>query len=491
MERLTAFVWEHIGDDTTRLIMNKAKWPEIDMDMAVNCIESRRKLRGKVQEWCDEPRLIFPRKLSAEQCSSSATGIYKADLAAKIASSEQAGKTDIGFRLADLTGGLGVDSWFFSKKAEQVMYCEMLQELCMAAKHNYAVLQANNITVNNAAIISKTQIDQQEKANQELSVPTKDQGMNTENLSVFKTPSQILSDFQPNIVYIDPARRGEGGKKVFLIEDCTPDVLTLKDEIFQHTRHILLKLSPMADITMVCERLGRCCREVHVVAAGGECKELLVWMDREWDDEYTIHAVELHKDGEAGVFSFNVLEEKNAVALQYSSHVCNGTTNKSNNSSNNSCSENTKDEKLYLFEPGKALMKAGAFNLVAERFQIAKLGRSTHYYIFSALESKGTEASKSESKPSTDSRTVFQAKAQELKQYGKVFRIIRMEPLDKRTIKAAGKEFPKAEVTARNIPMDTDTLRKKLGVTSGDDAHIFGLKSDFQGSLLIITQIKG
>ena len=85
MEKLTAFVSEHIGDDTTRLIMNRAKWPEIDMDMAVNCIESRRKLKGKVQEWCDEPALVFPRKLSAEQCSSSATGIYKAELAAKIA----------------------------------------------------------------------------------------------------------------------------------------------------------------------------------------------------------------------------------------------------------------------------------------------------------------------------------------------------------------------------------------------------------------------
>ena len=66
-----------------------------------------------------------------------------------------------------------------------------------------------------------------------------------------------------------------------------------------------------------------------------------------------------------------------------------------------------------------------------------------------------------------------------------------MEPLDKRTIKAAGKEFPRAEVTARNIPMDTDTLRKKLGVTSGDDAHIFGLKSDSAGNLLIITKIPG
>ena len=445
MERLTAFVSEHIGDDTTRLIMNRAKWPEIDMDLAVNCIESRRKLKGKMQEWCDEPGLVFPRKLSAEQCSSSATGTYKAELAGRIHSGSPTMESKNGFSLADLTGGLGVDSWFFSKKASQVMYCEMLPELCKAAEHNYAVLKAENITVRNAAVISETQIAQAESDDAQC--------LSAEGTSIFQTPSQILSDFQPDIVYMDPARRGEGGKKVFLIEDCTPDVLTLKDEIFQHTRHILLKLSPMADITMVCDRLGRCCREVHVVAAGGECKELLVWMDREWDGEYMIHAVELHKDSEAGVITFGVAEEKTAMAKPFDIDIYQEAVRQ-------------EEKSIYLFEPGKALMKAGAFNLISERFEISKLGTSTHYYIFDD-----------------------EQKADVLKQHGKVFRVIRMESLDKRTIKAAGKEFPKAEVTARNIPMDTDTLRKKLGVTSGDDAHIFGLKSDAAGTLLLICSV--
>ena len=465
MERLTAFVSEHIGDDTTRLIMNRAKWPEIDMDTAVNCIESRRKLKGKVQEWCDEPALVFPRKLSAEQCSSSATGTYKAELVERIAGLDSNDRTSSasapvpspapapsstpapalapmghtgadGWKIADLTGGLGVDSWFFSKRASQVMYCEMLPELCKAAQYNYAVLKADNITVRNAAVTTEKENPLKNDCLSNLGQKHK----SPNDISVFQTPTQILNDFQPDIVYMDPARRGEGGKKVFLIEDCTPDVLTLKDEIFQHTRHILLKLSPMADITMVCERLGRCCREVHVVAAGGECKELLVWMDREWDNEYMIHAVELHKDGGPGVFTFTVSEEKNA-------------------------SKAYTDGTAFLFEPGKSLMKAGAFNLISERFEISKLGISTHYYTFDD-----------------------EQKADVLKQHGKVFRIIRMEPLDKRTIKAAGKEFPRAEVTARNIPMDTDTLRKKLGVTSGDDAHIFGLKSDSAGALLIIAK---
>ena len=112
MDKLIGFVHDHLTDDVSRLILDRKKWPEIDMELAVNCIESRRKLKGKVPEWYDEPKLIFPLKLSAEQCSSSLTGRYKSELALRIAS--------YGSNIADLTGGFGVDSWYFSKIAAQV-----------------------------------------------------------------------------------------------------------------------------------------------------------------------------------------------------------------------------------------------------------------------------------------------------------------------------------------------------------------------------------
>ena len=415
MKNLTEFVSRHIGDDVTRLVLDRTRWPEIDMDLAVSCIESRRKLKGKVQEWYDEPGLIFPRKLSAEQCSSSATGAYKAGLAAEIISSKENG-----WHIADLTGGFGVDTWYFSKKAKTVLYNEMLPDLCEAAVHNFSVLHADNIEVRNGIAASG-----------ELG---------------------FLADFNPDIVYMDPARRGEGGKKVFLIEDCTPDVLTLKEEIFSFSRHILLKLSPMADITMACDRLGSSCREVHIVAAGGECKELLIWMDREWKGEYTIRAVELHNARNTS-FSFRPSEEKECtVSLAEKSMIENLLAG----------SEGT----TYLFEPGKALMKAGAFNLTGRNFELTTLVKSTHYYIID---------------------TASAEKIESLNGLGKVFRIDCCLPLDKRSIKSASAAFPKAEVTARNIPMDTDTLRKKLGVTSSDDAHIFGLKSDSFGNILLCT----
>ena len=256
MTQLTAFVQEHISDDLTRLILDRKKWPDIDMDLAVSCIQSRRKLKGKIKEWYDNPELVFPASLSAEQCSSSATGLYKAGVAEMIV-----GK---GARIADLTGGLGVDSWYFSKVAESVLYNEMQEVLCAAAEHNFKALSSKNIIVSNLKI---------ETGSSEF--------------------HKIIEEFRPELIYMDPARRGEGGKKVFLIEDCTPDVLTLREELFAMSRHILIKLSPMADISMVCNRLGKTCREVHVVATGGECKELLIWMDREWCGEYEIVAIEL------------------------------------------------------------------------------------------------------------------------------------------------------------------------------------------------------
>ena len=344
-------------------------------------------------------------------------------------------------RIADLTGGYGVDSWSFSKVADKVLYCEMLSVLCDAAKHNFTALGATNIQVNN------------------ITISPSDSPHHTEHSEGSLT--HILDSFNPDIIYLDPARRSETGKKVFLIEECTPDVLTLKNELFTHSRHILLKLSPMADISMVCERLGQCCREVHVVAMGGECKELLIWMDREWSDEYTITAVELpshldsiyHREHSESV---SKASEADAKATFYFSPSEEKAAHTSIATKEDIAQAN------FLFEPGKALMKAGAFNTLCHRFGLKKLGRSTHYYII--------------------------GKEELVSGLGKTYKIISQGPLDKRSIKAAGAAYPKSEVTARNIPMDTDTLRKKLGITSGDDAHIFGLKSDTAGNLLFITR---
>lgn len=431
MQKLLDFVSQHLSDDTTRLILDKGKWPEIDMETAVSCIESRRKLKGKVQQWFEHPGLIFPLKLSAEQCSSSASGIYKAALTDRIANKAQ-------WKIADLTGGLGVDSWFFSQKASQVLYNEMQSPLCDAARHNFKALGVENIIISNRAINSVRSLDFARNDKKKALDDNKDTTFQS------ASPAELLGDFHPDIIYMDPARRGEGGRKVFLIEECTPDVLTLKDELFDLCDNILIKLSPMADITMVCERLGSSCREVHIVSSEGECKELLIWMHKDWHNSCSITAVELpsgYPERPAATLTFSPDEEKAHIA------------------------ELADQTGEYLFEPGKSLTKAGAFNTTGTRFRIGKIGRSTHHYTTSDME-----------------------KAELLKDYGKVFKVLSCHPLDKRSIKEIGKAYPKAEVTARNIPMTSDALRKKLGCASGGEVHIFGLKSDVQGNLLLVCQ---
>lgn len=444
LENTIRFVCEHPEADPTSLALGKGKLKDIDIDLAINTLESRRKLKDKMPQWYGQPRMIFPAKLSAEQCSSTLTGRYKAGLAALIAGGKP-------FRIADLTGGLGVDTWYFSMEASEVLYNEMQDSLCMAAKHNFGILGAGNIQFSNKCIIPECQAKQEDAES-----------------GNHATAAEILGAFKPDIIYADPARRSESGRKVFLIEECSPDILSLKEELFAVSRHILLKLSPMADISMVCSRLGPSCRQVHVIGAVGECKELLIWMDREWTGNYTVKVVELGQKGES-VIEFTPEEEKTVCPAILSENAV------------RRIQEDRNFNQRWMFEPGKALMKAGAFSLVSARGGMFKTGVSTHYYI-------GT----------------YQQCA-EYSGLGKIFEILRCEALDKGALRQAAVDFPKADITARNLPADTETYRKILQAERkklkkstrrndaeayvsmrADDFHIFCLKADKAGPLLIV-----
>ena len=444
LENTIRFVCEHPEADPTSLALGKGKLKDIDIDLAINTLESRRKLKDKMPQWYGQPRMIFPAKLSAEQCSSTLTGRYKAGLAALIAGGKP-------FRIADLTGGLGVDTWYFSMEASEVLYNEMQTVLCMAAEHNFRILGAGNIQFSNKCIIPECQAKQEDAESGNLA-----------------TTAEILGAFKPDIIFADPARRSESGRKVFLIEECSPDILSLKEELFAVSRHILLKLSPMADISMVCSRLGPGCRQVHVIGAGGECKELLIWMDREWTGNYTVKVVELGQKGES-VIEFTPEEEKTVCPAILSENAV------------RRIQEDRNFNQRWMFEPGKALMKAGAFSLVSARGGMFKTGVSTHYYI-------GT----------------YQQCA-EYSGLGKIFEILRCEALDKGALRQAAVDFPKADITARNLPADTETYRKILQaerkklkkstrrndaeayvLMRADDFHIFCLKADKAGPLLIV-----
>lgn len=488
MDSFEKFIVENGNADTVRLVMACKEWPvpedaelaELDAkSLAVNTIEGRRRLRKKLPEWVARTGLVYPSSLCAEQCSSSDTARYKASIVQRIfneyvgtvasmvgdpcrttgsategtesvpdknspttrnQSVTEPAEVTIGTRktgrIADLTGGLGVDSWAFSEVAEGVLYNEMNPALAAAARHNFKALGVTNIFIKNSEATSDSLKD-------------------------------IFGDFRPDVIFLDPARRDSAGKKVFLLEDCSPDVLKILPELFGISRFVLLKLSPMADITMAVERLdrtyeeylekasgkgwnGQWVREVHVVASGGECKELLILLDGEWKEGYSLTCRE---DGKT--LTFKPEEITKAKAGYPDSTFA-----------------------RIIFEPGKSLTKAGVSNAICERFGLVKLARFTHLYTIS--------------EPLSDSES--EQRTAPLKDFGKVFYVKEILPLNKSSMKDVGKRYPHSEVSAKNIPMSSDELRTRLKVKSGDDAHIFGVRIETpynEDNYLIVTEPSG
>lgn len=414
-----SFIKENAEAEISRLLLSCRDWPSPDSpdlgrfngkDLAVSTIEARKKLRDKVPEWYSKTSLVYPNALCAEQCSSSVTALYKASLAARILSLSGIKEG----RIADLTGGLGVDSLALASVAGEVLYNERDPGLYVAAGHNFKELGVRNIRLVNGDVTPSTLGD-------------------------------ILLGFDPDIIFLDPARRAGGGDRVYSIEDSSPDVLALIPGLFERSRHILLKLSPMEDISASVTRLGPRTREVHVVATGGECKELLVWMDRGWDSDYSVVCRE---DG--GTLSFGRGElVRSRSPLPDSSFV------------------------RFLFDPGKSILKAQACNALCERFGMVKLARFTHLLTFNEalLEDE------------------FRSRLGVLAGMGRLYKIDEVQKMGKSAFKELGKRYPNSEVTARNIPLTSVDLRNRMGVKSGDDAHIFGVKIEtpFESSNFLLV----
>ena len=316
---LQAFIAEHINDDPASLVLQRDRWPGLDIALAADCIAAKRKLASKVPEWYADARLLFPSPLSAEQCSSTLTAHHKADLALAFA----------GPRIADLTGGLGVDSWQFSLAGATVLYNEMNPVLADAAKRNFELLGCPGISVSNREITA-------------------------ENLG------GILDEFKPDLVYLDPARRGAEGRKVFRLEDCSPNLLEIQDIILGRGIRLMAKLSTIADISLIGKTLHNL-KEVHIVEASGECKEILALCEPGFEGEFSIVAEEAFG---AGRFEFRPSEE--AVATMT---FC----------------KQLPSAGAVLFEPGPALMKSGAYRLLCCNFGLSAIGKDAHFYLAGAL----------------------------------------------------------------------------------------------------------
>ncbi len=432
MKNFSEFILEHCDDDVLELILHKEKWPEIDVNLAATTIQGRRKMRTKAPRWFECEDIIYPNTLCTEQCSSMASAALKATLLPRPCE-----------RVADLTGGLGIDSWAFSQVAEQVLYVEMLPELAQAAEHNFAALGAGNVRVVNASV---------GKQGDGVTGRQGPQGLSTDVW-------EVLRDFAPQVIYLDPARRSAAGSKVFKLEECQPNILELREPLLNIASTVMVKLSPMADIDAVCKALGEQVSAVDVVSVDGECKELLITMVRMAtgsDPIIRVHCLESDRatktpaEAAEAAFSFTRAEEATATpGYVKDPDSLLGST---------------------LLEPDKALMKAAPFKLLSARLGLEKLDVSTHYKI-------GRQADRVTGRQGPQgSRTLF-----------KEYHIIEIARLDKRAIKSISEKYPRAEVTARNIPMTTEQLRSRLGVKSSDTHHIFGLKIHGIPHLIITT----
>ena len=358
-------------------------------------VEGRQRTHDKLPTFAQIEDWWYPVRLSCEQCSSEATARYKAAIIRQLGE-----KQDI---LIDLTGGYGVDTYFLSEQTAQAHYVERNEELCRIAQHNFQI--ANKpIHVHNTSA--------------------------EDFLAQYPMAESAATDGQKHVViYLDPARRDAHGGKVFRIEDCEPNVIKILPSLRAISNTILIKFSPMLDITSALQSLGNEW-DVHVVALHNEVKEIIFVTGNN-----RIHAVNILHEGN-DQFSFTRSEEKSALCAM-ADCICE-----------------------YIYEPNAAIIKAGAFRLVSERYQLHKLDHNTHLYTADQL---------IEDFP------------------GRVWKVIAQPIKNQRDIAALG--IQRAAILTRNYPLTPEELRKKFKVQESDSHFLIGARIATKPTLILAERI--
>ncbi|MES2805504.1 MAG: class I SAM-dependent methyltransferase [Bacteroidota bacterium] len=307
---IQAFIDNNIGKSISKLALQKNPFQEVDWISILNQIEAKTKAKEKLPTWFSTENIIYPSKISIEQTSSEKTAAYKASIVS-------------GESLIDLTGGFGVDDFYFAKKIKTVVHCEINPELSNLVKHNFEQLNVSNITC---------------YAGDSLA-------------TLFSLNSKW------DWIYIDPSRRNDTKGKVFMLKDCLPNVPENIDFYFTHSNAVLIKTAPILDISAGLSELKHV-KTIHIVALENEVKELL------W---------ELHKDysGNINIKTVNILKDKTETF----DFVLN----------ENSKFPNLSLPQKYLYEPNSAIMKSGGFDEVSSFYNLNKLHKHSHLYTSTAL----------------------------------------------------------------------------------------------------------
>lgn len=374
------FVQDHLNEDPALLLFRYPGKVDFDLKAAVQQISARQKAAKKLPSWASNSRIIFPPSISLEQSSSEETARFKAkNLSGKI--------------MIDLTGGFGVDSYFLSQSFERAIYCEKQEEL--------AVIAANNL---------------------EILTPGKFEIFQGDGLDFLEKSTEHF-----DLIYVDPARRGKGNQKLYRLQDCEPDVVSAWELMKSKSDRILIKASPMLDISQSLTELPDI-QKVRVISVKNEVKELLLeWSKRieiskSSRSEIEIEALDLG-DKETH-FSFTLLEE--------------------------SAEESVFGEaEIYLIEPLSVILKAGAFKSFGQRFGLKKLEKNSHLYTTAILPKEIP---------------------------GRVFEVLSEIQPKKEIVR---KLFPsgKVNVITRNYATGAEELKKKLGLKDGGEDFLIGTKT--------------
>ena len=382
------FIEEHLNDDIRELALKYSN-AKVDMALALRQIEARQLLSKKVPSWSDNPDLLFPPHLSVEQCSSEATAQYKASLLQ-------------GDTFADLTGGLGVDCYFISQNFKKTDYVEVNPELCTLARNNFTSLRGASAT-------------KQSTINE-------------------SSESYLSHCDSKDCLFIDPARRDTYGRKTVNIADCTPNVIELQDLLLQKAKKVMVKLSPMLDISKALREL-RHVSEVHVVAVANECKELLFIMERNFEGEPRFTCVNLQTEQPKVQFMMDCFA---SLAM----------------------TDGASAILSYLYEPNAALMKAGCFGYLSQQYGVLQLHPNSHLY--------------------TSERLVLDFP-------GRIFAIDGWAPYNKKVKQTLLAGITKASIATRNFPLSVAELRKSLKIADGDEIYLFATTITDDQKVIIST----
>lgn len=463
------FIRQHQDEDVRQLAFLGSKNSDVDMPFALDQIRGRQMARTKLPRWAGLDGIIYPPHISMEQCSSEVTAMYKAELAARLLNSEicefatkgtvvpkftknddTLGKQE-NVSFLDMTGGFGVDfSYIAAQLGVNSMYVERQAHLCEAAKENFERLGLKNAIVKN--------------------------GDGVEVLHGFSTcdaDSQISKEMPLRLIFIDPARRDDAGNKVVSLQDCTPDVTLLQDEMLEKSDFVIIKLSPMLDWHRAVSEL-KCVREVHIVSTGNECKELLLVLSSsfgkktkssaeadedkasETDDE-TSH-LKIYCINDNQVMSYDETD-KSVVSIASGIECGIVGLEKCSSEENDLPQDNCKP--LYLYEPNASLMKAGCFGVISSRYGVKMLAKNSHLFV------------------SEDPVADFP---------GRSFRIKAVSSFNKKDLKRQLSGITKANIATRNFPLSVTELRKRLKLKDGGDTYIFATTLSDESHVLFICE---